>query len=69
MGEALHPTRRAHPAFAAVNAGVAWLGVVLTLVISALGGYEQLPVEAGLYGDTGDGAIERLLLRRRIRPD
>jgi hypothetical protein len=54
-----HPTRRAHTAYS-VNAGVAWLGVVLTIVISALGGYEQLPVEAGLYGDTADGAAGSL---------
>ena len=53
------PTRRAHTAYA-VNAGVAWLGVVLTVVISALGGYEQLPVDPGLYGDTGDGAAGSL---------
>ena len=48
------PTRTAHTAFA-LNAAVAWLGVVLTLVISALDGYEDLPVEAGLYGDTAVG--------------
>ena len=53
------PTRRAHTAYA-VNAGVAWLGVVLTVVISALGGYEQLPVDPGLYGDTDDGAAGSL---------
>ncbi len=59
MSDDPQPTSRAHTAYA-VNAGVAWLGVVLTVVISALGGYEQLPVEAGLYGDTADGAAGSL---------
>ena len=39
----------------AVNAGVAWLGVVLTLLISALDGYDRGPVDPGLYGDTATG--------------
>lgn len=39
----------------AVNAVVAWFGVVLTVVLSALGAYRDVPVDPGLYGDTGDG--------------
>ncbi len=50
----LQPTPTARRAYA-VNAGVAWLGVVLTVALSALGWYREAPVEAGLYGDTGDG--------------
>ena len=49
------PTSRAHTAYA-VNAGIAWLGIVATLLISALDGYARVPVEAGLYGDTTPGA-------------
>jgi hypothetical protein len=49
------PSARARTAFA-VNAAVAWLGVVLTLAISAADGYERLPVDPGLYGDTAEGA-------------
>ena len=43
------PSRGARAAFA-VNAVVAWLGVVLTVVISAVGGYAALPHDPGLYG-------------------
>lgn len=50
------PARTAY----AVNAGVAWLGIVTTLVVSALDGYERVPVEAGLYGDTATGAAGTL---------
>ena len=39
----------------AVNAVVAWLGVVLTVVLSAVGAYREVPVDPGMYGDTGDG--------------
>jgi hypothetical protein len=46
---------RARTAYA-VNAGVAWFGIVTTLVVSALDGYARIPVEAGLYGDTAAGA-------------
>lgn len=38
-----------------VNAGVAWFGVVLTLLLSGLGAYREQEPEPGLYGDTGDG--------------
>lgn len=48
--------RAARPALA-VNAAVAWTGVVLTAVISTLGGYAERPVEPGLYGDTPDGFV------------
>jgi hypothetical protein len=47
------PTRPARIAFA-VNAVVAWLGVLLTVVISAAGGYELNP-EPGLYGVHPEG--------------
>lgn len=53
------PSARAHTAYA-VNAAVAWLGIVLTVLISALDGYADLPVEAGLYGDTAPGAAGTL---------
>ena len=38
-----------------VNAAIAWLGVVLTVVISGLGAYTVQPVEPGLYGIHPDG--------------
>ncbi|MEO5609401.1 MAG: Pr6Pr family membrane protein [Ornithinibacter sp.] len=46
-----------------LNAGLAWLGVGLTLVISALGGYEPTPVTGNLYGTHPEGfagAISRV---------
>lgn len=46
--------RLAGPAFA-LNAGIAWLGVVLTAVLSGIGAYEDLPPAAGLYGAHPDG--------------
>lgn len=46
--------RAERTAFAA-NAGLAWLGVGLTLVISAVGGYEPIPVTGNLYGTHPDG--------------
>ena len=36
----------------AVNAALAWLGVVLTVVISAVDGYARGTVDPGLYGGT-----------------
>ncbi len=48
------PSATARRAYA-VNAVIAWLGVVATLVLSGLGWYREVPVEAGLYGDTPDG--------------
>lgn len=45
---------RARLAFG-VNASVAWLGVVLTVVLSGVGAYRDVPVDPGLYGDTGGG--------------
>lgn len=50
----LEPTATARRAFA-LNAAVAWLGLALTIVLSALGSYGEIPVEVGLYGDTPDG--------------
>ena len=44
----------------ALNAGVAWTGVVLTVLFSALGWYRDAPVEPGLYGNTPDGAAGAL---------
>jgi hypothetical protein len=38
-----------------VNAVVAWLGVVLTVVLSAVGAYRDVAVDPGMYGDTGAG--------------
>ena len=52
-------SRTAHRAYA-INAGVAWTGVVLTVLFSALGWYKDAPVEPGLYGDTPDGAAGAL---------
>jgi hypothetical protein len=49
------PPRRARAAFS-VNAVVAWTGVVLTLVISALGWYTPATPVDGLYGVHPDGA-------------
>lgn len=40
----------------AINAAVAWTGVILTVPISGLGGYEPTPMEGNLYGDHPDGA-------------
>jgi len=51
---AYQPARPARIAFA-VNAVVAWLGVLLTVVISGAGGYELTP-EPGLYGVHPEGA-------------
>lgn len=39
----------------AVTAAVAWLGLALTLLFSALGWYRAAPVEVGMYGDHPDG--------------
>lgn len=50
---------RAHTAYA-VNAGIAWIGIAATLLISALDGYARVPVELGLYGDTTPGAAGAL---------
>ncbi len=51
--------RRARVAFS-VNAVVAWTGVLLTLVVSALGGYADAAPVAGLYGVHPDGAAGAL---------
>ena len=47
-------TRGARRAFAG-NAAIAWLGVVLTLVLSGLGAYEETTPPSGLYGAHPDG--------------
>jgi hypothetical protein len=52
-------SRTAHRAYA-LNSGVAWTGVVLTVLFSALGWYRDAPVDPGLYGDTPDGAAGAL---------
>ena len=51
---ALEPTANARRAFA-LNAALAWIGLALTVLLSALGWYREVPVEAGLYGDTPGG--------------
>ena len=56
---ALTTSARARTAYA-VNAGVAWFGLVATVVVSALDGYVRLPLEPGLYGDTAVGAAGAL---------
>jgi hypothetical protein len=53
------PNRTARHAFT-VNAAVAWLGVALTVLLSTLGWYRDVPVEPGLYGDTAAGAAGAL---------
>ncbi len=53
-GSVTEPSRAARTAWG-VNAGIAWTGVVLTLLLSGLGWYSAEPPEPGLYGDTGDG--------------
>ena len=55
----VEPGRTARRAYA-VNAAVAWAGVGLTVLFSALGLYRDAPVEPGLYGDTPDGAAGAL---------
>ena len=52
-------THNAKRAFA-VNAAIAWTGVVLTVLFSALGWYRDAPVDPGIYGDTPDGAAGAL---------
>lgn len=54
------PTSRAAVTAYGINAGLAWLGVALTALISALDGYDRSPVEPGLYGDTAVGAAGAL---------
>ncbi len=47
----------------AVNAAVAWTGVLLTVLISGLGGYEPISIDGNLYGDHPyglAGAVSRL---------
>ncbi|GAA1477767.1 hypothetical protein GCM10009623_22130 [Nocardioides aestuarii] len=59
-----HPLSSRARAALLLNAVVAWAGVVLTVLLSTLGWYQQLPVEPGLYGDTppgAAGALPRLL--------
>lgn len=54
--------RRARLAFA-VNAALAWSGVVLTVVLSTVGAYDDLAPVAGLYGHHPGGvagAVSRL---------
>lgn len=53
------PTETARRAFA-VNAAVAWFGVLLTAFLSGMGWYDELPPEPGLYGDTAAGAAGAL---------
>lgn len=48
-------SRRAHWAFVA-NAVVAWVGVVLTVMISAANGYALTTPDPGMYGAHPDGA-------------
>lgn len=50
------PFSRPARALVALNAGIAWLGVALTTVISAVGGYRDSVPPAGLYGSHPDGA-------------
>ena len=45
------PARTARAAFG-LNAALAWLGVVLSVVISTVDGYARTAVEPGLYGGT-----------------
>ena len=52
----LEPSPAARRAWA-LNAAVAWLGLVLTLTISGLGWYDDAPPDPGLYGDTGEGLL------------
>lgn len=59
MSDQDEPTQRARTAYL-LNAVVAWLGIVLTVLISALDGYEDVAVEAGMYGDTAPGAAGTL---------
>ncbi len=49
------PTSSAARKGYALTAGIAWLGVVLTAVISALGGYSDTVAEPHLYGGHPDG--------------
>jgi hypothetical protein len=49
------PGRSARAAFA-VNAVVAWVGIVLTVLLSGLGWYTPQAPEPGLYGAHPDGA-------------
>lgn len=51
------PLRRAA---VAVNAGVAWLGIILTVLISAVGGYRDATPDPGLYGVHPAGAAGAL---------
>ncbi len=52
--QTLEPTATARRAYA-VNAAIAWLGLALTIVLSGLGWYREVPVDAGLYGNTPGG--------------
>lgn len=58
--EASRPPGWARTAFA-VNAVVAWTGVVLVLVVSGLGWFAEGPSEPGLYGSTTKGAAGRVV--------
>ncbi len=53
------PSPRARAAYA-VNAAVAWFGVVLTAFLSGMGWYDELPPEPGLYGGHPEGAAGAL---------
>ncbi|MGL5810401.1 MAG: Pr6Pr family membrane protein [Nocardioides sp.] len=57
------PTAAARAAYL-INAGVAWLGTLLTAFLSGMGWYDELPPEPGLYGgrpEGAEGAIPRLV--------
>lgn len=52
-------SRTAQRAYA-INAAIAWTGVLLTVIFSLLGLYRASPVDPGMYGDTPDGAAGAL---------
>lgn len=55
----LPTARNAQRAFT-LNAAIAWAGIVLTVLLSALGWYRAAPVDPGMYGDTPAGAAGAL---------
>lgn len=54
------PLRRGERTAYLTNAALAWVGIVLTVLLSVFDHYDRSPAEPGLYGDTAVGAAGAL---------
>ncbi|MGB5950992.1 MAG: hypothetical protein WBG57_00595, partial [Ornithinimicrobium sp.] len=51
----VRPERTGTRSAMTLNAALAWTGVILTVLISGLGGYASTPIEGNLYGIHPEG--------------